>query len=385
MKMITSGTFAHIPEYWKKQIRTKNKVMNNRIYLPAIDGLRFLAFLFVFIHHSVTHTSKLGSFLHDYGWFGVELFFILSSFLLAKLLILEYERNNTVSIYKYFLRRILRIWPLYFAYISFCILCLLLFKYDARINYFRLLGLFTFTDNIITAFQGFNTLPFSAHLWTISFEEQFYILLPFLIPIIVRANSMNFYSSISLVWIILLFLRFLSVINNMQHPFIWTLIIQGDALLVGIILAIFKNNSTHKISNLLLMISGVAIISILVFTPNCNVVGYNQIYIYTIIAMGFGVIVYAILQSNNIVIRKILCNRAICYLGKISYGLYIFHFFCIYFIARICARFGIGNWYVIFILGLALTILISMLSYELFEKRFLNLKEKFTIIKSRPV
>ncbi len=91
--------------------------MGVRFYLPEVDGLRFFAFLLVFIHHFRVSENVFFKYLHEFGWVGVDLFFLLSAFLLTYLLRREYSEKNNINIRFFFIRRVLRIWPLYFIYI----------------------------------------------------------------------------------------------------------------------------------------------------------------------------------------------------------------------------------------------------------------------------
>jgi peptidoglycan/LPS O-acetylase OafA/YrhL len=100
-----------------------------RFYNPALDGLRFFAFLGVFTLHALSRTvpiSPAGSQWsawetagRDVGMLGVDLFFVLSSYLITKLLLIEKDRTGTVDIRSFYVRRILRIWPLYFGFLIF--------------------------------------------------------------------------------------------------------------------------------------------------------------------------------------------------------------------------------------------------------------------------
>ena len=96
---------------------------SGRFYVPQLDGLRFIAFLLVFAHHGQRLSNLLSSgsigrsvldFLERRGWFGVDLFLVLSAFLITSLLLIEYDRHRNISLRGFYMRRILRIWPLYY-------------------------------------------------------------------------------------------------------------------------------------------------------------------------------------------------------------------------------------------------------------------------------
>ncbi len=149
-----------------------------RFYFPELDGLRFLAFLLVFVHHHpYLNSIPVLSFFRAYGWLGVDLFFVLSAFLFSRLLVEEYKKTNKISFRKFYLRRIFRICPVYIIFVILTILFLYIINYPfSNLELLRVVGLLTFTDNFMTAVHGYNSLSTLAHLWTISYEEQFYVL-----------------------------------------------------------------------------------------------------------------------------------------------------------------------------------------------------------------
>ncbi len=376
------------------KIDNSNLVEKKHLYFPELDGLRFIAFILVFIHHFIRLNIKPFSILNDRGWFGVELFFILSSFLLTKLLVEEIRRNKKISILNFFIRRILRIWPLYFLYIIFIVIIFGLPKIITSYTIGRLIGLFTFTENIWSSILGYNnTILYIGHLWTISLEEQYYLFLPFLIPFIIKINKKyQWIIGISLLTLLIIF-RTISVLLKIPHPFIWVLPIQGDALLLGTLygLGLFED-ILNKINSIFKIVIGTILLIYTYYLPNVNFIGYNQVIIYTIIAIGFLLIVDGIIKDKSKWSKRILGNPVLCYFGKISYGLYIYHIILIQLIITFITKYKIINlenytisWVIYFVIVLLSTIFISCLSYELYEKKFLKLKKNFSSIISRSI
>ncbi|HOO67414.1 MAG TPA: acyltransferase [Bacteroidales bacterium] len=149
-------------------------------YYPELDGLRFLAFFLVFVHHqNLFRNVPYLSTLKEFGWVGVDLFFALSAFLFTRLLVAEYNKTQSISFKKFYLRRIFRIWPIYFIFIGFALACFVVLRNGelTRDINIRLIGLLAFSDNIFTAVKGYIPLPWANHLWTIAYEEQFYLFL----------------------------------------------------------------------------------------------------------------------------------------------------------------------------------------------------------------
>ncbi|HTJ48992.1 MAG TPA: acyltransferase, partial [Cyclobacteriaceae bacterium] len=247
----------------------------SRIFIPELDGLRFIAFLLIFIHHSSVQHIFLFDQIKTAGWLGVEIFFCLSAFLLTRLLRYEIQQLGNIDFFKFFVRRILRIWPLYLTYVILAIL----FSYYEHViteeNWYRALGLLTFTDDIFAAVKGFNPILFTGHLWTISYEEQFYLLLPFLIPWLVRLKFKNRIYFFVGAFIIGSLVRGISIYFDFKDPFIWIFpITHFESILVGIVIGFYEHefmkiNKNVIIAILLLSITGI------MFLPETNVIAYH--------------------------------------------------------------------------------------------------------------
>lgn len=159
-----------------------------RFYEPELDVLRFCAFVGVFCFHAIPSdysglVSRFGAFIpglllaiRSSLSFGVCMFFLLSSYLITKLLIIERESTGSIHLRAFYLRRILRIWPLYLLFLT-AMWILSRFHIFYPIEPGRMLALLFFAGNIYCGLFGFTYNPILP-LWTISIEEQFYIAWP---------------------------------------------------------------------------------------------------------------------------------------------------------------------------------------------------------------
>ncbi|WP_339661482.1 acyltransferase [Croceibacter atlanticus] len=172
-----------------------------KVYFPNLNGLRFIAALLVIIHHIEQFKKIFGleniydqvPFVQIIGKLGVVLFFVLSGFLITYLLLIEEEVTSKIDVKKFYLRRLLRIWPLYYliVVISFFVLPYISFlevaPYTKQLftsyNIKLLLFLF-FLPNL--ALVLFSLVPFASQSWSVGVEEQFYLLWPLLMK-----NSKN--------------------------------------------------------------------------------------------------------------------------------------------------------------------------------------------------
>src|SRR5688572_15237444 len=210
---------------------------NKRFFIPQLDSLRFIAFLFIFIHHSSFQGIPFLASIQNIGWIGVDIFFCLSAFLLTRLLLFEIADMRSVNIPNFFMRRILRIWPLYFTY---CIIAILFSYYQGVLtheNWFRALGLLSFTDNILASIHYYNPILFTGHLWTISMEEQFYLMIPFVVSFLAGRNPRLRNLLLFIVLIIGTFIRLVFIDEGIKHPAIWVLpVTHFESILAGIFL-----------------------------------------------------------------------------------------------------------------------------------------------------
>ncbi len=373
----------------KPQKNSDNKI-SERIYFPELDGLRFFAFILVFIHHNTLFANiPYLSVLKINGWIGVDLFFVLSAYLFTYLLIAESKKTNTINFRKFYIRRIFRIWPIYFLLVALSIFATLIVFHGKLSNdiMIRILGLFTFSDNILSSIYGYNKMSFSGHLWTIGYEEQFYIFIPFIIYTLVRASFKMRLISLLLLVVIFNAIRFYLIYQNVPYPAIYVLpFTHFESIILGIVVGFGGLDfCLKKINPLILAGTGILVFTLIEFLPARNVITYWQILTYLLVGISTTLILYATLKSSYL--KRKLSNKIFVFLGKRSYGLYIYHRLAIVIVTFTLKRLHVIplNSLTMFIFSLIITILISIVSYQLIEIPFLVLKRKYEVITSRPI
>ncbi|MCH4893666.1 acyltransferase family protein [Sphingomonas sp. SFZ2018-12] len=158
----------------------------DRYYRPELDALRFFAFLLTFVWHRMAHlpTDRVADAwawrLGTIGAFGLPVFFLLSAFLITELLLRERDRMGGVDIGAFYIRRILRIWPLYFAAFYFLVILDFAVPGVGTRDPLAWLAFSLFAGNWYVTIQGWIAAPIDP-LWSISVEEQFYLVIPVLI------------------------------------------------------------------------------------------------------------------------------------------------------------------------------------------------------------
>lgn len=358
-------------------------------YLNGLDPLRFFAALFVIVSHGAISLDKLGINnnlvslqVFNKGGAAVEFFFTLSGFLISYLLIKEFESSGDVSIKKFYKRRVLRIWPLYFIVIilGFLFLGIVYPKFfgDSFFEFSLTKGI-VFYVFFLSNYAIIYRVGFLYPLWSISVEEQFYL---FWAPLVKLFKKNIILLIISFIIITLLF-SFFVVLKGASFglivKFLNTLKFSNMAIgsLFGYILYYkFENYNKSLISSKIVQFFVLFIVIWFYF------VGFKfRTAEYFVLFMPF---IYGMLILNVSVVSKKLISldvNILNYLGKISYGLYMYHMLIDYFLRFTVQKIEFHNTGVFFqimyfVLLLSLTVLISSISYKYIESYFLSLKDK---------
>lgn len=374
--------------FWQKPslIRTSKTV-----YLPGLNGLRAIAALAVVISHITLDLGEFGLNSKIFGadmygrpkgltlaGYGVTIFFTLSGFLITFLLLKEKEQTGQVKIKDFYIRRILRIWPLYYLYILIC--AITWFSFDIPFVQSSIPFYVFLAANI--PFILNNTLPFLAHYWSLGVEEQFYLFFPHLAK---KSNRRLLKTAIWLV-VILLFLKSIFWILYQKYgteiPFLAISITRFHTMLIGVIGAIlyyyrnrrFRVFSTHIVTQIVSW-ACIFLIAINKFHIASVIDGELVSIIALFLIMG------QVTKKNNLINLE---NKACDFIGKISYGIYVIHPILIFYFARLIGHLAdtTVNYLLLYFLITATTIGLAYISYEFYEKRFLKLKAKFTAVKS---
>jgi peptidoglycan/LPS O-acetylase OafA/YrhL len=363
-----------------------------RFYRPELDCLRFFAFLAVFVYHTFAHEADyyaarhipFGAFIASAsraGSFGVDLFFLLSAYLITELLFREKEQFGSVHLKSFYVRRMLRIWPLYFLAVLIGVVLPLLDptqKFPLRyVAAFLLLA-----GNWIISLAGFPQSVMNP-LWSVSFEEQFYLLWPAFIARARRTRTVLVASGLLLVVAEvgrLVLLKYARQRHSEVEIFTNTFA-RLDPLALGIAAAVIwrkKQLELRWFLRLSCLLLGV-VVWLLAGHYFCLTLAFMLVG-YPAMAMGSWLIFMSAFGIG-------VAPRWLRYLGKISYGLYVFHMLALYLADKLVGGYA-RNWgkFIIFWwLGLALTIGMAALSYRFYESPFLRLKERFAFVRSRPV
>lgn len=360
------------------------------IFLSGLNGIRAIAACGVMFSHVNLALSKFGmgefslfGFTKDgkakswvLGEHGVTMFFVLSGFLITYLLLKEFEKTNRIDIRKFYIRRLLRIWPLYFLYL---ILCLFFLRDSLHLDY-NIVYYSTFLANIpFVLKQSYTGME---HLWSISIEEQFYLFWPFLFLLFIRDRFLV------KVFYFIAILSLLRIILWVAFPFstiaLFSLVNRFDCMAFGALGAYLVNGKyrlAEVVNQKVVQCIAWAILFSLILDKFHFINSILEIFIIET------VILIIIIGQIGIANRVINLEKGIfSYLGKLSFGLYVYHPLVIIMAYRYLNFDFFGTIYLnvlaVFLFVIFTTIIISHLSYTYFEKWFLNLKHNFSVIES---
>ncbi|HYM93211.1 MAG TPA: acyltransferase [Chitinophagaceae bacterium] len=362
-----------------------NIIEKNRPHYPALDGLRGAAILFVVLYHNF---SSFDYFF--FGWLGVDLFFVLSGYLITDILLNTAGSANYLR--NFFLRRILRILPLYYLIliIFFLILPGLNFyqgEFDFYLNHQP--WFWFYLQNWLLAFHFSLKGGYLAHLWSLGVEEQFYIIWPFVVLWLRKPK------------LLLVFMLSLLLLIVITRGIIWFQNIEGlnytnfykftrvDGICVGCIIAILNHMDISYLKRRMpVIILTLAAINFLFYFFNepYGILPYLALVGYTTFAILFGFLVYELVYGRNRLFNFIFSIRPLRFLGKISYGFYVFHLPIYIMLFQKTRQFihddlniaGLGLNLLSSSLVTLISFTISVISYYTYERMWLKLKKRFT-------
>lgn len=365
---------------------------NRTIHFEGLNSIRAIAALSVIASHvfqafEFFNLPKSGGLISADQ--GVTMFFTLSGFLITYLLLVEKKNSDSISIKKFYLRRILRIWPLYYLYIFLVLISLFVFQgyYYIYTHIFWLPFYLFLAGNVpyILQAMGDTGFPLIGHYWSLGVEEQFYLVWPWIVS--KRINLVRWLTIFIGVFIglkIIAWFYYRSSGNTI--PLYSFSITRFDSMAFGALGAVilFDKEKYKKIFRIIFSISMqiIIILSLILWLLNkFNFMGsLMNPELFSLVTI---ILILNITSNQRCYIK--LNYRVLDFLGKISYGIYVYHVLIIFFLERLLRDFAAGYYFkvvIIFISVYGLTIIISFLSYKFFEKPILNFKRKFEVVNS---
>ena len=366
---------------------SRGALPDSRHHLAALDGLRGVAILLVLLHgfdvlkdaHGLVHLVDMAL---DAGWIGVQLFFVLSGFLITGILL---DTRAQPGYYRsFFVRRVLRIFPLYYGVltVAFVVLPLCgLGGQDGRHQFW----LWTYLANYAAPFGlGERVFP---HFWSLCVEEQFYLAW----PLVVRLAGRRGVVAVAGVLVVAAIATRMLLRAHLGEPvgheaaYMFTPS-RMDALAIGAAIAALLREprcaaAIDALGGGAFAIAGLAVIAAGLAGGHLQRVGAAmQAYGYTVVALGFGLLLIASLRVDAVPARW-LASAPLRRCGTYSYAMYVFYAPLHLLVGLpLLARFGHDGGPVVAAvyggLAIAITFALAALSYHLYERRFLALKPR---------
>ncbi|HUS00098.1 MAG TPA: acyltransferase [Chitinophagaceae bacterium] len=356
--------------------------ISSKKYIPQLDGIRGLAILLVITYHYFGFLK-----IFSFGWTGVDVFFVLSGYLITSRLYAFKNDKNYFS--KFYTNRALRILPVYYAsliifYAGFNLLL-------SPVN----LPSITYYNNNWWSFLLFlenwtfiKQLPSQDHLlhfWSLAIEEQFYLIWPLFIYIFLSKKYFN-----RLIVLLLLAIITLRCLIYLQHPtfkdfhyYFFNTFCRMDGFIMGGGLFLLQQKRNLKpVQNGYLFLLGVIAIGIY-FTNTSQANPFISTIGFTLLALFFAGLINFVTINPNSSLSKVFKVGWLIFIGRISYGLYIYHWI-IYRIVHPRFAFWMNNMiidkdlvnWISLVVCLIVSLVISTVSYFYFESYFLKLKRK---------
>ena len=368
---------------------------NKSKYLPSIDSLRALAVLAVIIYH-VDVNYLPGGFL------GVDLFFVLSGYLISSLIIKEYKKTGSVNLYNFYIRRARRLLPAVYFMITVGLVVMVLFNevllrkshLDAIFGYIYSSN-WWYIFHKLDYFDSFGAQSPFKHLWSLAIEEQFYMIFPLLFLLVNRKKkskdgtyklNKNFlYVVLGLILVSLIAHILLFDINNISRIYFGT-DTRAFSLLVGVVGAILypmerlhakvtpQQNMLYSVVSL---VSIATLITVMIYTSEYNTLLYRGGFLLVAI---LGLIVIISSGKQHTLMSRLLSFKPVVFIGKISYSLYLWHFPVLVLTTPV-SEIGNPNIYFV-ILRVILTFVVAIVSYVFVETsiRKLGFKKYVSVI-----
>lgn len=380
---------------------SKNANNDKLRYIIELDGLRGIAILLVMIYHFstykfITHNVLDRAITHIFktGWIGVILFFVLSGFLITSILLNSKNSDHYFS--TFYIKRLLRIFPLYYLYLAlvFFVIYPLFFDHASSVEQSKMVvakdaqvWFWFYLANIKEFISGTFFGGSVSHLWSLSIEEQFYVVWP-IIVLFFPVKNLKFLSIVLV--IIAVILRIVFYFKGISPGLIYSFTLtRMDSIIMGALVAIIVYQGTViKYNRVKIIFIIFTLLSIgMLYSLGKRAGSHAIIYTigFSIIGIAFALLVTLLQSPTPFLFRYLFSNKILVFFGKYSYALYLIHPFVKQLVTRylpipgtsLGSIFPIGLFFIVICFCVSITF--ALLSWNLYEKWFLKLKKRLPV------
>jgi peptidoglycan/LPS O-acetylase OafA/YrhL len=352
----------------------KHEEFVSRRFFGSLDGLRAISVIAVIWHHT-RGTLAVDWPLIEAGHHGVTLFFAISGFLITSLLLRERQRSGKIDLKAFYIRRSLRIFPLYYAVIAMYVLLVLVMERNSQVGreFFNNLPFFlTYTSNWFVPLEGRVIFYFA---WSLAAEEQFYLVWPG-IQKLLRPEYALFLVTVLIVVVTAAQWMTADYLHSVKSLPLKVLISIPLAICLGVLLAhaLHFKRGFHAL-RVLLGARASSLVWMLVFLAVLNWGSAPTIVVHAVAVMLVGACIY----REDHILAGVLKIRPLAYIGTVSYGVYLLHMLVKNAVSKVLITMNLNIPSVgPFILTTLFSVLVAGFSFRYFESRFLEMKKKLT-------
>ena len=362
----------------------------SKVYFPGLNGLRFFAASMVIFHHVEQYkfwsgiSSAWGNAIIDsLGHQAVSFFFVLSGFLITYLLMVEHQKSGTINLGKFYWRRILRIWPLYFLIVAIAFFLApfsknLGFDIPSELSFTALLSLIFLLPNLLRVMHP--TLLGANQLWSVGIEEQFYAVWPILIRRFI-GRIIPFFGAFIFIKLLVHWMLLIGVSVNI-HPALLKLeriyaLFPVEQMAVGGIGAALLYYQYDRIVSFILN-KWILVVTIVLLIGS-SVSGSHFVLKLYLDAVFFAIMLIHVVKRPEL--HTVLERKSLLHLGNISYGIYMWHTLVITLVLGLVNYLAlpVNLWsnLIIHVTCFGLSVGIAHVSYKWYETPFLKMKDRF--------
>lgn len=360
-----------MPDYSKKNQFVLSTAINQKYY-PSLNGIRGISIIIVILSHFHLSGNIIYSYIFN-GSLGVNIFFVLSGFLITTLCIKEQNLTGNLSLKEFYIRRILRIFPVAYLYIA--VIFILNFIFHLGVAKLQFLGSLFYLMNL-SYFKNIPNPWLTGHYWSLSIEEQFYIIFPFVLK---KSFKVFFYSIVFLVAVLPLLYTLQEFYGPLRNGILYAFIryfIMFQPIATGCLFSLlsFKKVFDHTWLSSTKVMGNVLAIFLIIFLKHDPYIYWatHVVYVNLLISVLTGYIIVSNIMPAKDFIYRILNTKILSSIGILSYSIYIWQEI---FTSQ---DMRLPKYMVAFPYNLLFILIVPLLSYFFYEKYFLKLKSKFS-------